>query len=329
MSLPWLLTLAVGTRLQLPAEADLEAWQAAAEHAGIVVVGPAQSAEVRLVVGTGGWELRSTGGAVAVDKPLDADDREDVALLAASLARRGPGLALPTTPRVPSKPPPKPTVRRPASTAPVRPDSALAASRRATQRMVRGLSPVPRELRRWPQRALPSPSPAVSPQETPTWTALVGPTTELRAGLEPAPGLALSVWTGTGRLHATTSLHLQRSVASTELDATRRAHAIGLGLGHQATARVHLGAGLQSEHRRYQTATDIEEAHWRQRMVTEAGLTVADAGHGALLAGTWLARDLQITDLTVAGSAAQRLSPWSTGLALGWMTRPHTISRKR
>lgn len=91
--LAWSSTAAAAVAvLRLPPGEDPAAWQGPAAHAGLsLAAGPGARVEIR--VGTAGWEILATDAtgqtrAARVAAPRTTEEREDVAVLAASLLRR-------------------------------------------------------------------------------------------------------------------------------------------------------------------------------------------------------------------------------------------------
>ena len=325
------LTRAASPTLQLPPGQSTEAWAPAARHAGLTLVDAGAPADFVLQHTSAGWVLVRGAERVPVAPPRSPDHREDIALLAVSMARaqsrRLPTLSLPPPAVVAAEPVPKPrppTPRpavsppkpRPVTPPPPKPVPDQVPARPPPSAPSAPLPPPP------PDPASPNPAPlAVSP---PPATALqtrwaLVPGIEVRPHQAAAPMVLAEVRLQVDhRVYAALRPALR---ASTALDqapaATRGSLGVGLAAGHRLGRSTALGGLIELERRTFQHPADPDTVLWRGRAGPLVETLLTRSGPVQLNAQLGLTTDLQRTQIAVAGADPTSLSPLSVQVGLG------------
>lgn len=323
------LAQAASPTLQLPPGQSTEAWAPAARHAGLTLV--EADADLRLLQTPGGWVLARGTERVPVAAPRSADHREDIALLAVSMARRQgrqlPTLALPSPEAVVARPTSKP---RP----PIQPKPAP----------VIEAPPAPPRVPEPP----PPPAPPPAPEPTPEPLVVTAPpppsTSTLQARWAVVPGLEVRPDQAVApSMLVDMRLQVEQRVyvglrpalrAATSLDhapaATRGSLGIGVAAGHRLGRSAALGGLVEVERRTFQHHPDPDTVLWRGRVGPVIEALPTRSGPVSMTAQLGVTTDLQRTQVAIAGAAPTPLSPVSVQLGLGGVVFPQssTIGEK-
>lgn len=317
--------LAAG-RIALPAGEASAGWTESLRTAGLTLAATPEGADVTLTDLGATWRVVLRGGAtLEVREPKTAAEREDLAMLLASLARPADPLDWRSLP-----PPPPPARPRPRPPRPPRPAPPVAPPRPTMQpepQQIAGAAPlalmaVPVELSSAAPLGLPEPlAHARRPRPTP-WVAL-SLAGSARVDLAPTPGLELAIGLERPRWRLGVAAGLDRAAALTSLSGARTERAIDAALGLWARPLPALDLGLLGG-ADYRTWAQ-DDAVVQRAIVPVLGLDLrADlplVGPLALVPELSVRRDLLLAAAIVGDAEPVPLSPWTWSAGLGLRLR--------
>ncbi len=324
---------AVAAPPTLPAGEDAAAWEAALDHAGV-------EAGVALTESTSAWTLTVRVGSrirmVEVEPAQSADDWEEIALLAASLARevRAPSLpdlpTLPTLPRVLDSdvvPPPLPIPVPTAAPSPTPEDvhSDEGTAEPGTPEEPTAGAPTHTEL--LPTLTGAAPAALLSPRSAPSPANRSSAPVRFRPSLSAGPALSMrgrvrtaasvQLWAGAAALWWQVGLGVEVAApALLPVDHDSRMQTTDGVVGAWVTpAWLELGGVAALSTRGFTEAETSLERHTRPWVGAETAVRLP-VGRGRVRVAARLARDLADTELIVGGVRLRVLDPWHGGLSL-------------